>query len=280
MLNKVILMGRMTHEPELKYTQNNTPVVSFCIAVDRNYSGKGEERQTDFITIVAWRRTAEFVSQWFTKGQMIVVVGSIQSRRWQDKNGSNRTSIEVVADEVQFGESKRSRDAGNGYDNGYQGSYSAPQQNSAPQGTMKFCLFFISFSGKAEALKSFRFFVFTLEQRFSLAAGACKAEKIFYPLILLIQRHRRIAEAFDCRRLPAGYAQNSGNDGIGHFIDAAGSVHDPGCAYIDIFVNKRFVAAHTDDRNNGVIEACRAARPEDHVRAHGCKVYACRAAEH
>lgn len=121
MLNKAILMGRLTRDPELRYTQSNLPVVSFTLAVDRNYSGSGGERQTDFIDIVAWRRTAEFVSQWFAKGQMIVVVGSIQSRRWQDKNGNNRTSIEVVADEVQFGESKKSRESNAGYqDSGYQ----------------------------------------------------------------------------------------------------------------------------------------------------------------
>lgn len=121
MLNKAILMGRLTRDPELRYTQSNLPVVSFTIAVDRNYSGNNGERQTDFIDIVARRRTAEFVSQWFAKGQMIVVVGSIQSRRWQDKNGNNRTSIEVVADEVQFGESKKSRESNAGYqDSGYQ----------------------------------------------------------------------------------------------------------------------------------------------------------------
>ncbi|MDO4174025.1 MAG: single-stranded DNA-binding protein [Eubacteriales bacterium] len=134
MLNKAILMGRLTRDPELRYTQSNLPVVSFTVAIDRRYGGNnGGERQTDFINVVAWRRTAEFVSQWFTKGMMIVVVGSIQSRNWQDKNGNNRTSIEVVADEVQFGESKRSRDANGGYqggydDGGYQNSYSAPQQ--------------------------------------------------------------------------------------------------------------------------------------------------------
>ena len=112
MLNKAILMDRLTRDPELRYTQSNIPVVTFSIAVDRNYSNNGGDRQTDFIDIVAWRRTAEFVSQWFTKGQMIVVVGSIQSRRWQDKNGNNRTSIEVVADEVQFGDSKKTREGG------------------------------------------------------------------------------------------------------------------------------------------------------------------------
>lgn len=140
MLNKAILMGRLTRDPELRYTQNNTPVVSFTLAIDRSYS-RGQERQTDFIDIVAWRRTAEFVSQWFTKGMMAVVVGSIQSRRWQDKNGNNRTSIEVIADEVQFGESKRSREAnGNaGYqDNGYQGGYSEMQ--STPRSVPNFDL--------------------------------------------------------------------------------------------------------------------------------------------
>ena len=140
MLNHIVIMGRLTRDPELRYTQNNTPVVTFTLAIDRSYS-RGQERQTDFIDIVAWRRTAEFVSQWFTKGMMAVVVGSIQSRRWQDKNGNNRTSIEVVADEVQFGESKRSREAnGNaGYqDNGYQGGYSEMQ--SAPRSVPNFDL--------------------------------------------------------------------------------------------------------------------------------------------
>ncbi|MDO5549419.1 MAG: single-stranded DNA-binding protein [Eubacteriales bacterium] len=134
MLNKAILMGRLTREPELRYTPNNTPVVTFSLAVERNYASKGQERQTDFIDIVAWRRTAEFVSQWFTKGMMAVVVGSIQSRRWQDKNGNNRTSIEVIADEVMFGESKRSRESNNGgyQDNGYQGGYSNSEFTEIP----------------------------------------------------------------------------------------------------------------------------------------------------
>ena len=133
-------MGRLTRDPELKYTQGNLPVVQFTVAVERNYSGNGGERQTDFINVVAWRKTAEFVSQWFTKGVMIIVEGSIQSRRWQDKEGHNRTTIEVVASAVQFGETKRSREANAGYqgsyDNGYQGgypnAYAAPQQASCP----------------------------------------------------------------------------------------------------------------------------------------------------
>ena len=130
MLNKAILMGRLTRDPELKYAQNNLPVVQFTVAVERNRAAQGQEKQTDFINVVAWRKTAEFVSQWFTKGMMAIVVGSIQSRRWQDKNGNNRTSIEVVADEVQFGETRRSREANAGYQGGYQNTYSAPQQAS------------------------------------------------------------------------------------------------------------------------------------------------------
>ena len=129
MLNKAIIMGRLTRDPELKYTQGNLPVVQFTVAVERNYSGNGGERQTDFINIVAWRKTAEFVSQWFTKGMMIIVTGSIQSRRWQDKNGNNRTSIEVVADEIQFGETKKSRESNMGYQGSYPDAYApAPQQ--------------------------------------------------------------------------------------------------------------------------------------------------------
>ena len=129
MLNKAILMGRLTRDPELRYTQSNLPVVSFTIAVERNRAAQGQEKQTDFIDIVAWRRTAEFVSQWFTKGMMIVVVGSIQSRRWQDKDGNNRTSIEVVADEVQFGETKKARESGSGYN---QNSYAQTQSTPRP----------------------------------------------------------------------------------------------------------------------------------------------------
>ena len=134
MLNKAILMGRLTRDPELRYTQTgNVPVVTFTLAVERSYGGNGKERQTDFIDIVAWRHQAEFVSRWFTKGMMAIVVGSIQSRRWQDKNGNNRTSIEVVADEIRFGETKKSRESNMGYQGGYPGAYaSAPQQASRP----------------------------------------------------------------------------------------------------------------------------------------------------
>ena len=106
MFNLVVLTGRLTADVELKYTQNNVPVCSFTIAVDRRYK-QGEERQTDFINITAWRQTAEFISKYFSKGSMIGIEGSIQTRRYQDKDGNNRTAFEVVANNAQFVESKR-----------------------------------------------------------------------------------------------------------------------------------------------------------------------------
>ena len=106
MFNLVVLTGRLTADPELKTTSNGTSVVSFSIAVDRRYRS-GEERQTDFINIVAWRTSAEFICKYFKKGNLIGIEGSIQTRRYQDKNGNNRTAFEVVANNVQFVESKR-----------------------------------------------------------------------------------------------------------------------------------------------------------------------------
>lgn len=140
MLNKSILMGRLTRDPELKFTSQGTPVVSFSIAVDRNYSGNNGERQTDFIPVTAWRKTAEFISQWFTKGQMIVVVGSVQSRNWEDKNGNKRTSIEVLADEVQFGESKRDREGNGGHqkNNSYKQPHADFEEISDDDGKVPF----------------------------------------------------------------------------------------------------------------------------------------------
>ena len=112
MLNHIVLMGRLTRDPELRYTQSQIPVASFSLAVDRDFGGRdGGERQTDFIDIVAWRSTAEFVSKYFTKGSMAVVSGRLQIRDWTDKDGNKRRSAEVVADNVYFGESKR-RDGG------------------------------------------------------------------------------------------------------------------------------------------------------------------------
>lgn len=122
MLNKAILMGRLTRDPELRHTQSNMAVCSFSLAIDRGRKDQNGERQTDFIDCVAWGRQAEFVAQWFTKGSMAIVVGRIQSRRWQDQNGNNRTAIEVNCDEVSFGETKKSRDA---YNAGNQGGLAA-----------------------------------------------------------------------------------------------------------------------------------------------------------
>lgn len=110
MLNTITLMGRLTRDPELRYTQNQTAVTSFSLAVDRDY-GKGEDKQTDFIDIVAWRHTGEFVSKYFQKGSMAVVQGRLQVRDWTDKEGNKRRTAEVVAENVYFGESKR-RDGG------------------------------------------------------------------------------------------------------------------------------------------------------------------------
>ena len=107
MLNHIVLMGRLTRDPELRYTQSQIPVASFSLAVDRDFGGRdGGERQTDFIDIVAWRSTAEFVSKYFTKGSMAVVSGRLQIRDWTDREGGKRRSAEVVADNVYFGESK------------------------------------------------------------------------------------------------------------------------------------------------------------------------------
>lgn len=106
MFNLVVLTGNLTADPELKTTPNGISVTSFSIAVDRRYRS-GEERQTDFINIVAWRTSAEFICKYFKKGNLIGIEGSIQTRRYQDKNGNNRTAFEVVANNVQFVESKR-----------------------------------------------------------------------------------------------------------------------------------------------------------------------------
>ncbi|MCI9414363.1 MAG: single-stranded DNA-binding protein [Clostridiales bacterium] len=107
MLNVVCLMGRLVADPELRHTQNQIPVTSFRIAVDRTYQTKGQERQADFLDIVAWRNTAEFVCRYFRKGQLVAIQGSIQTRKYTDKDGNNRTAFEIVADNAFFAEPKR-----------------------------------------------------------------------------------------------------------------------------------------------------------------------------
>ena len=106
-MNSTCLMGRLTGDPELKTTQSGFSVTSFTVAVDRAYRSKDQERQTDFIDIVAWGKTAEFVSRYFVKGQQVAVAGRIQTRMWEDKQGNKRKTVEVVAEEVHFAEPKR-----------------------------------------------------------------------------------------------------------------------------------------------------------------------------
>ena len=127
MLNRIILMGRLTRDPELRHTQTGTPVASFSLAVDRDFKDKATgERSTDFIDVVAWRQTAEFVSRYFTKGRMAVVEGRLQIRDWTDKDGGKRRSAEVVADNVYFGDSKRDGGDSSGY------SAAPAYKNAAP----------------------------------------------------------------------------------------------------------------------------------------------------
>ena len=135
MLNRIILMGRLTRDPELRHTQTGTPVASFSLAVDRDFKDRNTgEKTTDFIDIVAWRQTAEFVSRYFTKGRMAVVEGRLQLRDWTDRDGNKRRSAEVVADNVYFGDSRRDGD-GAGYGGYQQSAPAAPAPSStAPMG--------------------------------------------------------------------------------------------------------------------------------------------------
>ena len=127
MLNHITIMGRLTRDPELRYTQSQTPVASFTVAVDRDFGGRdGGEKQTDFIDCVAWRQTAEFVSKYFTKGSMTVVSGRLQIRDWTDREGGKRRSAEVVVDNMYFGESRRrDGDSSDNRSSSYSSSYSS-----------------------------------------------------------------------------------------------------------------------------------------------------------
>ena len=130
MLNKIFIMGRLTRDPELRRTQSGTAVTSFSLAVDRDYKSQSGDKETDFIDVVAWRSTAEFVAKYFTKGRMAVVEGRLQIRDWKDKDGNNRRSAEVVADNIYFGDSKR-----DGAGSDYAPAYSAPMGGyNAPMG--------------------------------------------------------------------------------------------------------------------------------------------------
>ena len=119
MLNKSVLMGRLVADPELRATPQGTKVTGFTLAVNRSFTKQGEQPQADFIDIVAWGKTAEFVCKYFNKGQLVAVAGRIQTRMWEDKQGNKRKSVEIVAEEVHFAEPKReNRSGGNqgGYD--------------------------------------------------------------------------------------------------------------------------------------------------------------------
>ena len=134
MLNHITIMGRLTRDPELRRTGSGIAVTTFTVAVDRDYAPKdGGERKTDFITCVAWDRTREFVSKYFTKGRMIVVDGRLEIRDWNDKDGNRRTSAEIRVENTYFGDSKRDGDGGNTYAAPASnfGGYSAPAA-SAP----------------------------------------------------------------------------------------------------------------------------------------------------
>ena len=134
MLNRILLMGRLTRDPEMRQTQGGASVASFSIAVDRDFKDKQTgEKATDFIDIVAWRQTAEFVSRFFAKGRMAVVEGRLQIRDWTDKDGGKRRTAEVVADNVYFGDSKKDSEGGAGSSYpGPAGGYAAPP--SGPNG--------------------------------------------------------------------------------------------------------------------------------------------------
>ena len=138
-LNKVVLCGRMTADPELKQTTSGIAVVSFTLAINRRYQSKSADgtqgQQADFINVVAWRQTAEFISRYFRKGSALCVTGSIQTRSWQDQQGQKRYATEVVADEAMFVDSKNDNNAGGGYS---AETYNAPSYSSSPASAPKF----------------------------------------------------------------------------------------------------------------------------------------------
>lgn len=136
MLNKVILMGRITRDLELRQTPNGVPVLTFTIATDRNFVRQGEDRQTDFITCVAWRNQAEFINRYFAKGRMIALVGNLRTRTYDDKNGTKHYVTEVFVDEVSFtGEAKQGGNGGYAQSNSYQNNTQQPQSAPSSSGS-------------------------------------------------------------------------------------------------------------------------------------------------
>ena len=131
-MNKVILMGRLTRDPEVRYTQtSNTLVASFSLAVNRRFVRQGEERQADFINIVAWNKTGEFVSKYFKKGQQVAVVGRLQTRTWDDDKGQKHYITEVIAEETYFADSKRDGNAAGDFDSSFGNDVTTPTGNDS-----------------------------------------------------------------------------------------------------------------------------------------------------
>ena len=139
MLNNATIMGRLTRDPELRHTQSGLSVASFTLAVDRDFGPKDGDKETDFIDVVAWRQTADFVSKYFSKGKMAVVSGRIQVRTYKDKNDNNRKAFEIVADSVYFGDSKKDSDTGprNSQASGYEPPYASDTAYSSDSDYME-----------------------------------------------------------------------------------------------------------------------------------------------
>lgn len=132
MLNRVILMGRITQDLEVRQTPSGTAVLSFTVAVDRNFVRQGEERQADFINCVAWRQQAEFIGKYFAKGRMIAIEGNLRTRTYDDKNGTKHYVTEVFVDSVSFTGEKAQQSSNSGYNSGYSNQGYAPKQQSQP----------------------------------------------------------------------------------------------------------------------------------------------------
>ena len=133
MLNRVILMGRIAQELEMKTTQSGVSVLSFSIAVDRNFVRQGEERQTDFIDCVAWRQQAEFINKYFGKGRMICIEGTLQKRSYDDRSGNKRWVTEVVVDQVSFTGERANQGSGDSYQSGYRSDGQPSYRNETPK---------------------------------------------------------------------------------------------------------------------------------------------------
>ncbi len=138
MLNNAVIMGRLVADPELRTTGSGISVSSFTVAVDRRFTRQGEDRQADFIDIIAWRQTAEFVCKYFRKGSMIAIQGYIQTRMYEDKNGNKRKAVEIVADNVSFCGSKAESNTGSfSREDSYAAAQPAPSYSTADEGDFK-----------------------------------------------------------------------------------------------------------------------------------------------